>query len=739
MVKIQDGNIIESSYVIEEEGKNASLFGIGNGYFGIRGSFEEFGDNLIQGCYVRGVFDHIIENPQTYSVNKYMKRYYFDAEKAKEFEYEDSCINIGDIQAFRIYIDKKLFLPWDYEILEYERKFDFSSGGLTRRMKVRDEKGNETLLSFYKSCSFFCNHVFFQEMKIEKLNHNLPIEVRSGIDFMVKTMGQKKSVPTILERNDDYTYIHSEFGDHYHMSGDFYFQNETEGYTKLGFDDSSLFYSDRYLMNGKEATIKKKVLFYANIDDFTEKDVDRNLSLDYRTCYLESSETFKKIFKDIDVLIEGNDELDSLIRYSNYQTLIGFDRIDSVHSLSAKNLTSEKYNQFVWWDCEIYQLPYFLIHFPKESRSILEYRYRCLNQAKENAKSEGYKGAKFAFCSSVTGAEQVWIYARHPFLQIHINSDVAYGILNYYKHTHDSIFMKEMGMEMIEEILLYFISRSTFFEGQYHLLNVTGTDEHHDYVNDDAYTNYSLHYVLSEFIKLIDEFDYPLKNTAMKELIDYKEKLFLPQFHNRILPQFDGYLSLSENTVLDEEAKNFTPGFQMKQPALYHLCQTIKQPDVLLLYSYLDIGMKDNYKENYEFYLTRCEASSSLTYPVHAIAAIDNDDEEEFKKNLYSSLRIDIDDLHSGAKEGIHAGCLTGGYLALFRGLLGIQIERDYIKIHPHHFKDIKGLKLSFRYHQSKIDVEYNSKEVVLKSDEKFDYEYAGSYIRDVKEVRLVY
>ena len=82
---------------------------------------------------------------------------------------------------------------------------------------------------------------------------------------------------------------------------------------------------------------------------------------------------------------------------------------------------------------------------------------------------------------------------------------------------------------------------------------------------------------------------------------------------------------------------------------------------------------------------------------------------------------------------------LTWKYLALFRGLLGIQIERDHIKIHPHHFREIRGLKLSFRYHQSRIDVEYNSKEVILKSDDAFDYEYAGSYIRDVKEVRLVY
>lgn len=41
---IPKGNrFIEESYNIEEEAATASLFTTGNGYIGVRGSFEEFG------------------------------------------------------------------------------------------------------------------------------------------------------------------------------------------------------------------------------------------------------------------------------------------------------------------------------------------------------------------------------------------------------------------------------------------------------------------------------------------------------------------------------------------------------------------------------------------------------------------------------------------------------------------------------------------------------------------------
>ena len=96
------------------------------------------------------------------------------------------------------------------------------------------------------------------------------------------------------------------------------------------------------------------------------------------TVYIIKEGKVKVNEKTVDTLgikVSGNDELDTLLRYANYQTLIGINRNDYVHSLSAKNLTAEKYNQFVWWDCEIYQMPFVLLSNPKIGRNLLMYRY----------------------------------------------------------------------------------------------------------------------------------------------------------------------------------------------------------------------------------------------------------------------------------------------------------------------------------------------------------------------------
>ena len=61
MLKLTSERATEQAYDMAEEALNASLFTTGNGYIGVRGSFEEYGSLRIQGAYIRGVIDEIIE------------------------------------------------------------------------------------------------------------------------------------------------------------------------------------------------------------------------------------------------------------------------------------------------------------------------------------------------------------------------------------------------------------------------------------------------------------------------------------------------------------------------------------------------------------------------------------------------------------------------------------------------------------------------------------------------------
>ena len=150
MLKIISNRLTEEQYNIEEEALNASLFTTGNGYIGVRGSFEEYSSLRIQGAYIRGVIDEIIEVMD----NEYMKKYYIDEDKLKEFEYQDSVINNLDFLLLRISIDGETFYPWEGKLLSWERYIEPETAKLVRNVRWENSRGDITDFAFERFSSF---------------------------------------------------------------------------------------------------------------------------------------------------------------------------------------------------------------------------------------------------------------------------------------------------------------------------------------------------------------------------------------------------------------------------------------------------------------------------------------------------------------------------------------------------------------------------------------------------------
>ena len=49
MLKFNKSALCETEYILSDMPKNGSLFTTGNGYMGVRGSLEEFGETKVQG------------------------------------------------------------------------------------------------------------------------------------------------------------------------------------------------------------------------------------------------------------------------------------------------------------------------------------------------------------------------------------------------------------------------------------------------------------------------------------------------------------------------------------------------------------------------------------------------------------------------------------------------------------------------------------------------------------------
>ncbi len=700
MIKATPEKFIEESYKIEEEALNAALFTTGNGYIGVRGSFEEYGSIRIQGAYIRGVIDEIIEVMEPFADNEYMKKYYIDEDKLKHFEYQDSVINNADFLLMRFSVDGETFYPWEGKILSWERHLDMTRACLVRSVRWQNEKGDVTDFVFERFSSFANDHVYAIRVSVTPVNHSKKIGVLSGIDKRVKTGGQ--IVTRVLDEKawENKAYVHMSMGKKYGFETgvtvitDASFDAAWESENADGLIGSKTSFDAQ---TGKTYVFEKRIYIISSREETISGPVVPEES--YKAYYDSHLAAYRKVFDLMDMVIEGDEKADAGVRFANYHSAISIARNDSIHALSAKGLTGERYNNFVWWDSEVYQLPIFIYTCPDAAKKALLYRYERLEQSRKNAAEAGFAGAKYAFCSSVNGDERVWEYARHPFMQIHINADIAWGVIHYYSVTGDEAFMKQYGLELLTELCEYWKSRVELKDGKYVINRVTGTDEHHPYVNNDAYTNYLVKFVLEKTSAYGKQFG------LAHDYTDIAEKLYLPLEENGLIPQFDGYFDLSR--TLEEASGSNATKFQMKSSGLYHKSQVIKQPDVMLLFSYLNIAPeKADYAANWDYYEKMCESSSSLSFAPHAICSADNGRMLSAYNYLMETAYTDvIDSFHCGW-QGVHSGCLVGAWYAVFRGIAGIICREDGITVNPHRMPWWKKLSFRFLYRGQEFSVE---------------------------------
>ncbi len=710
MLKTYTNKMTEHSYDMAEEPLNSALFTTGNGYMGIRGSFEEFGSLRIQGAYIRGVIDEIVEIVEPFCDNEYMKHYYIDETKLKHFETQESIINFADILLLRFEIAGETFYPWEGEILEWERSLDASRACLIRNVTWKSPKGLVTKFAFERFASSDNDHVYCIKVDVTPVNHSSQIKVISGVDTRVKTNGQHIATTEKSSAEGNVSYVLTNVGKKFGfkvattaVTNIYGAEAKWDALADTEFDGIGQLVANKAVFDAKEDTtytVEKCIFVTSSREDLSlDKTV---LDARYAEYYDKHYAAYSEIFSAIDCKIEGDVTADGAIRFSNYHTIIAAAKNDAVHGLSAKGLTGEKYNNFVWWDSEIYQLPIYIYTMPEAAKQAIMYRYRMLDAARENAKLEGRSGARYAFCSSVLGDEKVWEYARHPFMQIHITADVAYGIIHYYTATGDEQFLKQYGLEIMTECCRYWVNRVEDTGDRYELKKMTGPDEHHPYVNNDAYTNYLVKEVFLKTAEYCEK--YGKCGDELETWRSIAEKMYLPMEKSGLIPQFDGYFDLSR--TLEEAGGGAAKSFQMKTSGLYNKSQIIKQPDVILLYTYLNFDLdKDGYAINWDYYEKMCESSSSLSFAPHAIAAADNGRMLSAYNYLLETAYIDIKDIHHCGWQGVHSGCAAGAWYAVFRGIGGVVCREDKIEINPHMMPWWKSLSFSFIYKGAKYNV----------------------------------
>ncbi len=223
----------------------------------------------------------------------------------------------------------------------------------------------------------------------------------------------------------------------------------------------------------------------------------------------------------------------------------------------------------MFWDTEIFILPFYIACLPEVARRLLMYRYHTLPGARRKARENRYRGAMYAWESASSGDETTpkWSAPPHPEtgesvriwcgeLEDHITADVAYAVWDYYKWTGDSDFMRSYGMEIIIEAARFWASRAKWNEetGRFEILRVIGPDEFHEFIDNNAFTNYMACQTILTGLKLAKKFPEDWDRLILRLGIDREELaemrrvadfLYLPQPdppRSCVIEQFEGVL-----------------------------------------------------------------------------------------------------------------------------------------------------------------------------------------------------
>jgi protein-glucosylgalactosylhydroxylysine glucosidase len=190
-----------------------------------------------------------------------------------------------------------------------------------------------------------------------------------------------------------------------------------------------------------------------------------------------------------DIVIEGDNQLQKDVRFALYH-LYSFAREGTSYSLSPMGLSGLGYNGHVFWDTELWMYPPLLVLQPDIAKSLLEYRFKRLAAAKQNAFSHGYKGAMFPWESSDEGSEDTPVWALTGPFQHHITGCVGWAFWKYYEVTKDKIWLRDRGYPVLKEVADFWASRvERKGPGRYEINNVIGANEWQENIDNNAFTN----------------------------------------------------------------------------------------------------------------------------------------------------------------------------------------------------------------------------------------------------------
>ena len=103
---------------------------------------------------------------------------------------------------------------------------------------------------------------------------------------------------------------------------------------------------------------------------------------DARDPWAENAAAWEALWRDCDIRLEAEERIQGALRYNIFQMLCANAPDDAAVSIGARGLTHGRYKGNVFWDTDVFLLPFFCWHRPDAARNLVRYRLDRLDAAR---------------------------------------------------------------------------------------------------------------------------------------------------------------------------------------------------------------------------------------------------------------------------------------------------------------------------------------------------------------------
>jgi trehalose/maltose hydrolase-like predicted phosphorylase len=712
--------LVEEGFTLSREHEVESLFAISNGYVGSRGSLAEGSPLSAPATFVAGVF----EQP--------------DAPGSVP-----QLMILPDWTSIRIWINDQPLSMQQGEVLTHRRLLDFRRGMLWREWRHLDPQGRITKIVAFRLASLSDRHLLLHSVALTAENYTSMVRFESSMEspdgaasllarhWQARTSSTRSNIlPLVLCASGRGSTV--ALG----VSSQILNSSHTAGRRTVTVNGNRITeHSEIEVGVGAECHLHRLVSVFSSREtpnpfESAMKHLRHVIPCGIAAVASVHASEWESIWQATDVEIDEDDSLQQALRLAGYHLISAANPNDSHVSIGARALTGPAYKGHVFWDTEIYMLPFYIFTNPAAARALLEYRYHTLEAAREKARSFGFRGAMYAWESADTGEETTpqmviapngeVLVIRNGEMEIHITADIAFGIWQYWEATRDDDFFTQFGAEIMLEAARFWASRGVIErDSAFHIRHVIGPDEYHADVDDNAYTNLMAAWALrrgAETARLLEQ-RWPDRWCELVSRLHFRNeevaswaKLADAMFtgfdsDTLVFEQFKGYF---ERAAVD--LKSFEPRSAAMDIILGHeqIQQTniVKQADVILAtYLLWDQIASDVRAANFRYYEPRTSHGSSLSPSIHALIAARLGNTELAEKYLKQASEIDLGNNMGNAAGGVHAAAFGGLWQAIVFGFAGLKMRLDGLSFAPNLLSRWRRLAFPLQWRGRKLRV----------------------------------